>query len=111
MPAAIPSRTVDLPDPFSPTKNVTGVVNSSASSDATTGTVHGNPRPSCDGCRRSAERYTHGSYSGSPRAVPPLRGKVSRALPRISSGSSLDQDGTIGSGSHEGTSEKNNRVS
>src|SRR5688572_30867286 len=73
MPAAIPSRTVDLPDPFSPTKNVTGVVNSSASSDATTGTVHGNPLPSCDRCRRSAERYTHGSYSGWGA---PMRGKV-----------------------------------
>src|SRR5688572_127019 len=76
MPAAIPSRTVDLPDPFSPTKNVTGVVNSSASSDATTGTVHGNPLPSCDRCRRSAERYTYASYSGSVGGVPPLRRKV-----------------------------------
>jgi len=37
------SRNVDLPDPFSPTKNVTGVVKSSFSIARTTGRLKGNP--------------------------------------------------------------------
>src|SRR5260221_6713697 len=42
MPAARPSSSVDLPDPFSPTRNVTDALNSSLSSQRNTGRVQGN---------------------------------------------------------------------
>jgi hypothetical protein len=40
---AIASRSVDVPDPFSPTKKVTGVCSSIISSVRTTGTSNGKP--------------------------------------------------------------------
>src|SRR5690242_20566860 len=39
--AAIPSRRVDLPEPFSPTKNVTGLASANASSVLMAGTENG----------------------------------------------------------------------
>src|ERR1700722_1851028 len=60
IPAAIPSSSVDLPQPFSPTRNVTGVVNANASRSRTSGSVQGKrPRSrTASGRRRSADRKT-----------------------------------------------------
>src|SRR5687767_9606249 len=54
---AIPSRSVDLPEPFSPTKNVTAVGSSTVSSARTTGTENGNVfGPSRSDCFGATER-------------------------------------------------------
>src|SRR5580698_6019152 len=58
MPAARPSSSVDLPQPFSPTRKVTGAVNSSSPRSRTSGSDQGNVAKSgvCSGRRRRAER-------------------------------------------------------
>src|SRR6185503_7632414 len=45
---AIASNTVDLPEPFSPTRNVTGALNSNALKDRTISKLNGNTSLSCE---------------------------------------------------------------
>src|SRR5271167_4051268 len=58
MPAASPSSRVDLPEPFSPTRKVTGALNSSRSSQRNTGTDQGNVSGSGSDLRLMALRNT-----------------------------------------------------
>src|ERR1019366_3871741 len=68
MPAARPSSRVDLPEPFSPTRKVTGLLNSSRSSQRKVGRVQGNSSSRTPAFRSMAVRYT-----GGPSLPPPFQ--------------------------------------
>src|ERR1019366_10175279 len=68
MPAARPSSRVDLPEPFSPTRKVTGLLNPSRSSQRKVGRVQGNSSSLTPGFRSMAVRYT-----GGPSRPPPFQ--------------------------------------
>src|SRR5579862_2892321 len=82
MPAASPSSKVDLPDPFSPTRKVTGAMNSNRSSQRNTGTDQGKVSGSGSALRLMALRNTAArpSDAGGELVVAPRVGPADHAL-------------------------------
>ena len=73
---AMDSSNVDLPDPFSPTKNVTGASNSITGSVLMLGTLNGNAIPRFPGGSASERRW----IMTWPRALVPLRNEGAAGL-------------------------------